>query len=142
MNAEKKTDDADKIPETLEECFEQLVKQFPPEQIELLKNMDESELVGKTYFGLGIWIRNKWFWENPNSKLRRTINETYFLQRAAENIEVWKNQSALANLDINEYIGGMRKFYDCHPDTMSSYIVRAFYRFLNGKNYKDLEISD
>jgi hypothetical protein len=142
MNADKKTKEVDKIPETLEECFEQLIKQFSPEQIKLFKNMEEGELIGKTYFGMGIWIRNKWLWENPNSNLRQTINEAYFLQRVVENIDVWRKQSVSANLDIKEYISGMRKFYDCHPDTMSSYIIKAFHRFLNGKDYKDLEVSD
>lgn len=139
MNPKKEKKSKNKIPETLEECFDDLLKIFSPEQVEKLKNLTEREL-HRTHFGLGLWIRNKWFWNKPKGKLWETIDDKYFIQCGIRHLENWRKSAILADKDIKQYIREMRKFYRCHPDNMSSYIIRAFHKYLNGEDYKDLEI--
>lgn len=56
VQAEKKV----YIPKNLEECFIELKKILPKEELEKFKNMPEEKAVSGTHHGLGMWIRNNW----------------------------------------------------------------------------------
>ena len=129
-NKQKTKSTKTKIPETLEECFETLEKQLPPDQIGLLKNMTERELI-RCHFGIGMWMRNNWgLWHN--SKLYQNLNKIYF----EKTWKRWVKEGHFKKEDKKT----LKQWLRCHPDSMSSYIIKTFHRHLNGKSYKDIEI--
>lgn len=48
------------IPKNLEECFKELVRILPQEELLEFKNKSELEAKATAHFGLGLWIRNNW----------------------------------------------------------------------------------
>ena len=48
------------IPKNLEECFVELKKNLPKNELEKFKNMKEDEATANAHLGLGMWIRNEW----------------------------------------------------------------------------------
>jgi len=47
------------IPNTLEECFQQLDSVLTPENVERMRTGGEDDM-GMYHFGLGVWMRNNW----------------------------------------------------------------------------------
>jgi ribosomal protein S18 acetylase RimI-like enzyme len=48
------------IPKNLEECFIELTNIVDKEELDIVKLTAEDEIVGKSHFGLGLWVRNNW----------------------------------------------------------------------------------
>jgi hypothetical protein len=47
-------------PNNLEECFTELISIIDKEELDIFKIAAEDEIVGKSHFGLGLWMRNNW----------------------------------------------------------------------------------
>jgi len=50
---------------TVEEILDDLLKTLPPEFQGEIKKMTVDEFIIEEHFSLGIWIRNKYFHQNP-----------------------------------------------------------------------------
>ena len=72
---EQDGDESDKpVPDNLEECFVSLDTLLSDSSRMEFKESSKSELIGKTHFGLGIWMRNNWgLW--AGSKLAKFFNQ-------------------------------------------------------------------
>jgi hypothetical protein len=58
---------ANTIPNTLEEAFVELDRLLPAEERTKFKNSTERDATIKAHFGLGMFIRNKWFRSGKSS---------------------------------------------------------------------------
>lgn len=61
------------IPENLDDCFEELKKIFPSEDLEEFKNYKEEDVIMEHHY-LGRWLRNNWgLW--AGSRLSKWFND-------------------------------------------------------------------
>ena len=52
-----------KHPSTIDEAVDIIIENvLEPEDINNILNSDEDEFCFSAFFGLGLWIRNKWMW--------------------------------------------------------------------------------
>lgn len=62
------------IPANLEECFAELGKLLPKDELKEFKDGEEDKAVSVAHFGLGMWMRNNWgLWSG--SRLAKHFNE-------------------------------------------------------------------
>lgn len=102
----------DKIPTTLEECFE-LLTEFFKHDISAINEMSENKFMSSTHFSSGMFIRNNWFlWWYPN-----------------HNSDKWPKEQP----KLNQYFNSIGI---THADDMSGIILTSFYRHLKGENLK------
>lgn len=87
-------------------------------------------------------MRNEWgLWHG--SKLAKCIDKIYFEKWWREmkpHFEEKVRENPSADWDVKKERETWRKIRYCHPDAMSSYIIEAFHRHLNERDYKDLKI--
>jgi len=49
-----------RIPEDLEDAVNRLNARWKERELEILKGWTEEDAIGRTHFGMGVWMRNKW----------------------------------------------------------------------------------
>jgi hypothetical protein len=53
---------------TLDEIIDDILKTLPSNLQEKIKEMTVDDFIIEQHFSLGIWIRNKYFHQNPNKE--------------------------------------------------------------------------
>jgi len=61
------------VPKDLDDCFAELKRILPKEEIEKMKSGPEKDMI-RYHFGLGMWLRNNWgLWKG--SRLSKWFND-------------------------------------------------------------------
>jgi hypothetical protein len=94
-------------PKTFEEALTQLDKGFSDSTKTKIKTMSESEFVGTTHLGTGMWIRNDWLYDR--NFFRLIVTESPL-----------RKELAAKGLPTN--------------DDMSLFLLRSYYRKLTGQD--------
>lgn len=119
-NPAEQTEQAQEIPQTLDQAHEQLEKLFPPEELALIDEMPSEKDMIRYHFSTGMWIRNNWGLRR-GSALAKHLNslgfthpddmssiilETFWFKRHGKDFDQYVEQQAA---DYKTYWENVRK---------------------------------
>ena len=107
-----------KCPKTAEEAFKKLDKLLSEEDKEEIR---EAEDLCAFHFGLGMWIRNEWIHCQEDENLAMLLKD------------IGVDFQMLSDINPNIPEGDHFPLFFMHPDSMSSYILEAYQKYLKEK---------